>query len=303
MKKCLICKATFPSSDDTCHNCGFTCEMLDGFPAYASSLAVEGSGFKSSYFSELASLEAKNFWFRARNCLITWGLTQYCSEFSTFIEIGCGTGYVLSGIAKAFPNAQLQGSELFTKGLTFAANRLPLVKLMQMDARYIPFASEFDCIGVFDVLEHIEEDTQVLSQIHQALKPDGVCIITVPQHNWLWSPVDDYACHIRRYSASELHKKLKESGFEILRSTSFVTSLLPIMLVSRLIQKCSTKKNQPSAGLELPSWLNFLFEKMLKVDIRLIRNGINFPLGGSRFVVARKINSSILLQPEGTGFM
>lgn len=288
MKLCLGCNATFSSLEDTCHSCGFTPETLEGFPAYAAACAHEGSGFKSSYFTDLAKLEAQNFWFRARNKLIIWALNRYCPQFHSFLEIGCGTGYVLSGISKAFPKARLQGSELFTKGLTYAANRLPSVHLMQMDARYIPFVEEFDSIGAFDVLEHIQEDEQVLSQIYQALKPQGLCILTVPQHAWLWSPVDDYACHVRRYSAKEIHTKLKVAGFDILRSTSFVSSLLPAMYISRLMEKFLKKKSAPSAGLNISRRLNFLFEKLLNGEIKMIRRGINFPLGGTRVVVARK---------------
>jgi SAM-dependent methyltransferase len=289
MKQCLTCNELFLSSENTCQSCGSSSVMLGGFPAYAPALAEEGPGFKSSYFTELASIEEKNFWFRARNKLIIWALGQYCPLVQSFLEIGCGTGYVLSGIAKAYPNVRLQGSELFIKGLSFASTRLPSVNLMQMDAKNIPFIAEFDSIGAFDVLEHIEEDRQVLYQIHQALKPQGIVLITVPQHSWLWSAVDDQACHVRRYSAKELHVKLRESGFEILRSTSFVTSLLPAMFISRFIQKFkSPKSNSPIAELNISSWLNFIFEKILNTEINLIQWGINFPLGGSRLIVARK---------------
>lgn len=290
MKKCLACSATFPSADSCCLVCGSGPEMQEGFLAYAPALAQGGGGFKAAYFVDLARLEAGHFWFRARNRLIIWALGKYCPEFRSFLEIGCGTGYVLSGIANAYPGAQLHGSEIFTAGLTLAAARQPSIDFMQMDGRHIPFVEEFDSIGAFDVLEHIEEDEQVLRQMHGALKPGGIILLTVPQHAWLWSPVDDYACHIRRYSAKEIHAKVEGAGFEILRSTSFVSSLLPAMFASRLLQKASTKKYaDPTAELRISAWLNGLFEKMLDAELAVIRYGINFPVGGSRLIVARKI--------------
>jgi len=159
-----------------------------------------------------------------------------------------------------------------------------------MDGRYIPFVDEFDSIGAFDVLEHIEEDEQVLGQMHSALKLGGVMLLTVPQHAWLWSPVDDYACHMRRYSAKEIHAKVEDAGFKILRSTSFVSSLLPALFTSRLVQKLSTKKNvDPTAELRISPWLNRIFEKLLDAEIVMIQKGINLPVGGSRLIVARKI--------------
>lgn len=197
---------------------------------------------------------------------------------------------MLSGIARAFPGAQLRGSEIFTAGLTFAAARLPATNLMQMDARNIPFVDEFDTIGAFDVLEHIEADTLVLAQIYDALKPHGVMLLTVPQHPWLWSHVDDYSCHVRRYSAKELCAKIEGAGFKILRTTSFVSSLLPAMFVSRMMKKRTTKGGaEVKAESRMPLWLNRTFEIILGVEIYLIRKGINFPLGGSRLIVARKI--------------
>ncbi|HWW04943.1 class I SAM-dependent methyltransferase [Collimonas sp.] len=290
MKKCLACSAVFPSPDSCCLVCGTGPEMQEGFLAYAPALAQGGGGFKAAYFAELARLEAGHFWFRARNRLIIWALGKYCSKFSSFLEIGCGTGYVLSGIANAFPDAQLHGSEIFTAGLVFAAARQPTIDFMQMDGRYIPFVDEFDSIGAFDVLEHIEEDEQVLGQMHSALKLGGVMLLTVPQHAWLWSPVDDYACHMRRYSAKEIHAKVEDAGFKILRSTSFVSSLLPALFTSRLVQKLSTKKNvDPTAELRISPWLNRIFEKLLDAEIVMIQKGINLPVGGSRLIVARKI--------------
>lgn len=288
MRKCLSCRATFPSTDNICPTCGAHPVIQDGFPAYAPALAQEGAGFKSAYFDELARLEAGYFWFRARNRLIIWALGKYCPEFQSFLEIGCGTGYVLSGIVQAFPQVRAQGAELFSAGLAFAAARQPSVNFMQMDARHIPFVDEFDAIGAFDVLEHIEKDDEVLKQIFAALKPGGILLLTVPQHEWLWSSVDDYACHVRRYTSKVLHTKLNAEGFEILRSTSFVSSLLPALWVSRFAQKDKQKEIDAVAEFRISPWINNFLETIMKGEIAMIRNGLNFPLGGSRLVVARK---------------
>lgn len=290
MKKCLACGAAYPLSNPRCTACGAEPNKQGGFTLYAPGMAHEGGGFKANYFADLAGLEAAHFWFRVRNRLIIWALGEYCPEFLSFLEIGCGTGYVLSGMAEAYPRAQFYGSEIFTAGLAFAAARKPTINFMQMDARNIPFVDEFDAIGAFDVLEHIAEDKQVLAQMHNALKLRGIVLLTVPQHAWLWSYVDDYACHVRRYSAKELHGKLETAGFEILRSTSFISSLLPTMLASRWVQKLSPVEDaDPTAELRISPWLNYLFEKMVGAEVAMIQRGVNFPLGGSRLTIARKV--------------
>jgi SAM-dependent methyltransferase len=257
---------------------------------YAPDYAKSGGGFKSSYFSELARLEAQNFWFRSRNELIVWALKKYCKGFRSFLEVGCGTGFVLSGVAQAFPGTTLLGSEIFTAGLGYAAVRLPSANFIQMDARNIPYRDEFDVIGAFDVLEHIEDDVKVFLEAYSSLKDNGYLLITVPQHDWLWSPVDEYACHVRRYSASELHTKLEAVGFEIIRTTSFVSMLLPAMLLSRLKQRHAQSKIDPANELKLSAGLNAFLYKVMQVEVGLIRRGINLPIGGSRLVVAKRRN-------------
>jgi SAM-dependent methyltransferase len=290
MKRCLACDAHYASSMADCPICGFRPVLVEGFNAYAPDFAYDSEGFKSSYFSDLARLEENNFWFRSRNQLILWALDKYCHNFQSFLEIGCGTGYVLSGVSKRFPDTTLNGSEIFTAGLNLATSRLPSANFMQMDARDIPFVEEFDVIGAFDVLEHIEDDIQVLKQVHTALKPQGFMLLTVPQHARLWSTIDEYACHVRRYAASDLQHKLEATGFQLVRSTSFVTTLLPAMMVSRFFRKKVSVGNfEASAELKISSWLNFLFFQLLCGEIVLIKKGLDLPVGGSRLVVAKKI--------------
>jgi len=290
MRFCLRCNNRHSSSIRDCPDCGFIPALVNGFDSYAPELAHAGGGFKPNYFAELASMEESNFWFKSRNQLLIWAIEKYCPNFESLLEIGCGTGYVLSGVSTKFPHSRLFGSEIFITGLGFAAARLPSARFMQMDARKIPFESEFDVIGAFDVIEHIKEDEDVLRQMCASLKPEGWMLLTVPQHEWLWSPTDEYALHERRYTSSDLHRKIERAGFRLIRSTSFVTSLLPAMMISRLLQKrASGSQFDSKAELAISPWLNALFSGVLSLELALIRRGFNFSAGGSRLVIARKI--------------
>jgi SAM-dependent methyltransferase len=289
MKRCLVCHTGYATSSKRCPECGFGPVIVDGFESYAPDLAREGGGFKSSYFLDLARLEDASFWFRSRNELIIWALKNYGQNLENFLELGCGTGYVLNGIAKHFPDTTLYGSEIFTAGLGFAARRLPSVQFMQMDARNIPFQDEYDVIGAFDVLEHIKEDDCVLAQVYEALKPQGIFLLTVPQHAWLWSSTDEYAFHVRRYAASDLHKKIEAARFSVLRSTSFVTILLPAMIISRYLhKKVTNSKFEATAELKISNRINSIFYQIIGLEMLFIKNNINLPAGGSRLVVAKK---------------
>jgi len=284
---CPSCGSNDIDVDNGCSRCSFMPARVDGFRAWAPELAKNNDGFPEESFEGLARVEAGNFWFRARNAIILWALRKYFPHFQSLLEVGCGTGFVLSGIAQAFPHARTAGSEIYTAGLAFAAKRLPGAELLQMDARRLPYEAEFDVVAAFDVIEHILEDELVLRNFHRAVKPGGGCLITVPQHMWLWSPVDEAACHQRRYSASELHAKVEAAGFRIVRSTSFVTLLLPLMLAARLKARRSGQAGG-SESLALNPMLDRTLETVMRIEHLVIRSGVSLPVGGSRLLVLQR---------------
>lgn len=289
MKICAACNARFDSDGWVCPTCGYTPPEANGFPALAAALASSSEGFHPEYFEQLAGLEAGNFWFQSRNALILLLLRKHSPTLESFLEIGCGTGFVLSGIASAFPYATLTGAEIYSAGLEYAAHRVPGAQFMQMDARNIPFELHFDALGAFDVLEHIEEDTIALGQMFAALKPGGILVLTVPQHPRLWSSQDERACHVRRYTAMELKQKVASAGFEVVDSGSFVALLLPVMWLSRRFGKTGKESHQdPMAELRIGRIANLILSAIMSVELLLTRAGIRFAAGGSLFLVAKK---------------
>jgi SAM-dependent methyltransferase len=244
--------------------------------------------FEGAAFEDLARLEESSFWFRARNQLILWSLKTYAPTAASFLEVGCGTGYVLSGIHRELPEVALTGAELHKSGLQFARRRLAGATLIQMDARRMPFDSEFDAIGAFDVLEHVPEDTAVLAEMFRALRPGGKVLITVPQHGWLWSTADDYAHHRRRYTRRDLRAKVETAGFKVLTATSFVTLLLPVLVASRLRQRGPVETFDPIGELRMGRRLDRALEMAMNAERWLIRRSVRFPAGGSLLVVASK---------------
>lgn len=272
--------------------------VIRGITCYAPELALENEDFPPDQFETLYKNESGNFWFKSRNRVILHQLSKYKpAGGQSLLEIGCGTAFVLNGIHDRFPDLKLTGSEIYISGLELAAKRLPHIEFIQLNATDMPFSNKYDYAGAFDVIEHIEEDEKVMQEVFKALKPGGRFLITVPQHKWLWSVIDEYSCHKRRYTRKELKSKLKQAGFEIDFVTSFTFFLLPVMYLARL-RRHSVKvedltKEQINSEVSLSGWMNSLFTIIMRLDEALIKVGISLPCGGSLFVVARKSGKTV----------
>lgn len=289
MQVCVNCHCTFKDANWLCPKCNYQPEKIASYYVFNPELDEHNNGFSQKEFHNLFNIEAKHFWFISRNYLINWAIKQYFDSPKNMLELGCGTGYVLSGIIQAFPSLQVYGSDISTAGLTYAAKRISNTKLLQFDAKFIPFENEFDIVGVFDVLEHIDDDTIVMSKIYKAVATGGGVLITVPQHQFLWSSSDESAKHFRRYSCKQLQELVVSAGFELVRVTSFVSVLFPLMMLSRYFNRGQPVDNDNLGEMEINRFINFIFEKMLAFERLFIKLGVNFPFGGSLLMVARKV--------------
>lgn len=288
MRLCLACRATFSGSTWRCPACGHDPVQIFGFPAFAPELALDNSGMPPEANHRLALLQEKSFWFRSRNRLIQDLVTTYSPDADTFMEVGAGSGFVLSGLQAVLPHCHFVASEIYSNGLSYAARRLkPHCDFIQADALHLPYRSEFDAVGAFDVLEHIDFDERALAEVLHVLKPGGTLFLTVPQHPWLWSHTDEVAFHRRRYRKGELAQKVERAGYRVVFQTSFAFFLLPVMIAKRMLS--GGRCDEPlGSELSLPLVIDRCFEGVLELERLLIRIRLSLPAGGSQIVVARK---------------
>jgi SAM-dependent methyltransferase len=284
MRVCPACSSELPGRTWSCDSCGWEAPTREGFPDVSDGAGQDG--FDEASFSMLAELEDRSFWFRGRNELILWALETHAPGARSFLEIGSGTGYVLQGIARRHPELHLVAGEPHVAGLRTSAERVPAAESLVLDGRSLPFRDEFDAAGAFDVLEHIEDDEAVLAAMRTALRPGGTLLLTVPQHPWLWSSVDEFGHHVRRYRRRELVERVRRAGLQLVRATSFVSLMLPLVLVSRARQR--GKPIDPRAEFEIDPRVDRLLERMLAAERRMIRSGVSLPAGSSLLVVARR---------------
>jgi hypothetical protein len=115
-----------------------------------------------------------------------------------------------------------------------------------------------------------------------ACRSGGGVIVTVPQHAWLWSERDEHARHRRRYARRDLLRKLAAAGFQRPWATSFVSLLLPLMVLSR------RRKRSASQELEVGRAANRALGAVMGLERALIGAGVSFPAGGSLLALAHK---------------
>jgi len=272
---------------------GAAWQEIDGIRCYAPELALSHTDYPSAGFDVTAAVEARSFWCRSRIRILRRIIERHAdrSRPLDMLDIGCGIGGIVGALG-GMANLRLTGSEIYLTGLQYARTRLPNVSFIQLDATRIPFVESYDIIGAFDVLEHIDEDEQVMRSVWNALRRGGLFLITVPQYPWMWSHLDDIVHHKRRYTRAELVGKLTKAGYQVEYTTSFVTALFPMMAASRLLSKArahsADTRKEFESEVSLPGPLNAVFDVVMRVDEALIGTGRSLPFGGSLLAVARK---------------
>jgi hypothetical protein len=116
--------------------------------------------------------------------------------------------------------------------------------------------------------------------MHQATRKRGGILVTVPHHPFLWSAADDLARHVRRYKTRELSDKVRRAGFDVVRTTSFVALMLPLLILSRFKRRLSEAEFGPTDEFKISKLTNITLEKILDAERILIRAGLSFPAGG-----------------------
>ena len=253
-------------------------------------------GYDPAFFEQLARIEDRHFWFRARNRLIFTLTRKIVSELKTgylVLEVGCGTGSVLRALCKACPDGLVVGLERWFDGLRYAQRRSAGL-LVQGDVRDYPFNKPFDLIGMFDVLEHVQEERQTLGSLWKSLAPGGWLLLTVPAHQFLWSYFDEAARHCRRYSVEDIRSKLTEVGFHVDFVSQFMACIFPAVwfvrkMRGRVAQAGSgTNRAWTSDEFRLVPIVNPILTALLTLETVWLARGHRLPFGTSLLVVARK---------------
>ncbi len=217
-----------------------------------------------------------HWWFKGRNKVIEAFLRKEIKNTSNdIIDIGAGFGVcipILKKFGKVDAIEPYEKAHLHLKEL--GVNEVYNITNFPKE---IP-GKKYDIVTFFDVIEHIENDSEVVKAVkNDLLKPSGNLIITVPAYMWLWTKHDELNMHYRRYTKTSLKKLLQDAGYKNIRISYYMTFLFPLAIIDRLLLKL--RKNHSVDGTSKPAGIiNSMFETFFYAEAPLVAR-FNLPFG------------------------
>lgn len=241
--------------------------------------------------------EDNHWWFASRTRALKAVMERILPKTPDFrlLDIGCGAGNMIHHLSHY---GRVKGLEIDPRPVKKARERGYDVD--QFDATQpMPFDDNtFDAVTALDVIEHNEDDLAILTDSYRLLKPGGHIIITVPAFMWLWSHNDELNAHVRRYTASEIKRKLAHTGFEVKRVTYNNFFVFPMAAALILLRRFSkAEPNLASHHFDEEEYqvemepvsppANTVLTLVGQVEAALIRY-VNLPVGTSLIAVGQK---------------
>jgi SAM-dependent methyltransferase len=157
----------------------------------------------------------------------------------------------------------------------------------------LPFDSaSFDVVTSFEVVYHlgVANDMLAFQEMRRVLKPDGLCLLRVPAHDWLRGEHDRLVHTRHRYSPSEVRRKLEDAGFALDRLTWANTVLFPPAVAKRLLERFSRGSSDAEPDLwQPPALVNAVLESAIAVEAVAIPRRVPLPFGLSVLAIARAV--------------
>ena len=205
----------------------------------ASELRPDDAAFDISNEADVRALlraEDVHFWHRARNRFIRQKIEALgVGRGARILELGCGAGCVSAELARA--GYEVTGIDGHRSLLAVACVRAPRARFLCRDLRQgLPDVERgaFDVVGLFDVIEHLDDPLGAIVGALAFLKSGGHVVGTVPALMALWSSIDEHAGHKRRYARESLEALLAEMrGVTVVEIAPFFRSLVPLVWMQR----------------------------------------------------------------------
>lgn len=260
----------------------------DGIIEYLDPFDIEISYPKDMYEQYNTETDA-GYWVIHRSNEILRELKQF--DLNQLVEVGAGTGSVCGFLAQngievtAIEPLKAGAKSIHTKGIQTICGRLEIVNFPP---------DSIMAYGVFDVLEHIENPSQLLDEMYRTLKPGGYLLATVPCGQWLWGELDKSLGHYRRYSKRTIDEVVSRSGFYPVKSRYLFFSLvLPALILRAIPFRLGIKKSEKKVfeTIQSKQLSNIFINAIMKFVFSLesfISKFMPLPYGLTVLVIAQK---------------
>jgi SAM-dependent methyltransferase len=159
-------------------------------------------------------LAEENYWFR-RHEVVYRRLLEHCRDRDV-LEAGCGEGYGADLIADVA--ASVIGLDYDESAVAHVRARYPRVDMRHGNLANLPLPdSSVDVVVNFQVIEHLWDQGQFVSECARVLRPGGVLLMSTP-NRITFSPGRDTPVnpfHTRELNAAEMTELLESAGFGI----------------------------------------------------------------------------------------
>jgi SAM-dependent methyltransferase len=240
-------------------------------------------------YRQFIELEENHFWFVGRRRIFFHLLDRELSSVGSVrvLDVGCGAGGMLTPLSRYGEVSGIDTSpELVELCRARGFDRVNVGSAYDLPAE----AGSLDLITLFDTIEHVPDDDRVLGECRRALAPGGLLFVSVPAYQFLYANNDRVAHHQRRYTASQLRRKLAGAGFGSPRITYFNTLLFPLILPAVLAKKVHERFVDPAERTNLshrvPAALNRALAATMGSERHLLSR-LDFPFGHSIIAIAR----------------
>ena len=236
------------------------------------------------YAAVHAEQDRGHWWFIGRRAVLLAEMARWLPRRRCRVaELGCGSGGLLEALGR-FGSAV--GVEADPALLETARQRGLDCRLGSLPSDVPLPSGEWDAVCLFDVLEHLDDESAALGACRRLLASDGLLFVAVPAYAWLWSRHDELLGHRRRYTAPRLRRVVEAAGLLVERVSYFNALLAAPIIAVRLLRRALRRDGHDLSRPPAP--LNHLLAAVFSAESRLLRRR-SLPFGVSLLLVARRI--------------